>query len=109
MATTFTQVIERARAKINDDDADRWTPEDALRDANDGIAAMLALRPDIFFGRTLKVDGDYAAGEAIPMDGRFALMLEDWLIHRAEYVDDEGASGTRSMSALQFFQGRLTG
>lgn len=111
MATTFQQVIDRARAKVNDADADRWTAAHALSDANTGILALLNLRPDIFFGAltTLNVDGTFAAADDLPCDGRYALMLEDWLIHRAEFVDDEGASGARSGAALQFFQARLTG
>lgn len=109
MAVTFQQVIDRARTKLNDADKVRYADADALKDAQAGILAMLDLRPDIFFGTlgTVNVEGTYSINENVPMNGRYTLMLEDWIVHRAEFVDDEGASGTRSAAALQFFQGRL--
>lgn len=110
MAVTFQTLIDRARLKVNDADKDRWPDADALKDANAGVSAMLNLRPDIFFGQlaTLNVDGGYTIGQSVPVNGRFTLMLEDWLIHRSQFVDDEGTSNSRSMAALQFFQSRLT-
>lgn len=110
MAVDFQTVIDRARAKLNDADKDRYTDPAALADANDGILAMLNLRPDIFFGQfgTVNVDGGYQLEDPVPVNGRYMLMLQDWIIHRAEFIDDESAEGTRSVSALQFFQGRLT-
>jgi hypothetical protein len=110
MAVTLQQVIDRARQSLNDDDKVRYTDAQAAVDGNDGLLAMLNLRPDIFFGQlaTFNTDSAIALATALPIDTRYTLMLQDYIIHRAEYKNDESANDGRSVSALQFFQARLT-
>lgn len=109
MAVTFQTVINRARLQWNDADKIRYPDEDAIVWANEGINAMLLVRPDLFFGSlsTLNTDGGYVLPDALPFNTAYTQVFEDWLTFRAEYGEDENHNSGRAASAKGFFEARM--
>ena len=112
-APTLQAVIDLARETMNDEDKVRVTDATALKYANDGLDEIFLIRPDAFIGSfsaAALTDGNqWALGDTMPVDGRLRRVLADYIIARAELMDDEHVSSGRAAALAGFFEKRLAG
>lgn len=106
-AQTYQTVLDLARESLNDADKDRYSDATLLKHANDGTDEMFSLRPDLFLGfysLDFATNGaQFALGDTLPFDSRFKRHLADYIVFRAEMVDDEHVvSGRAELSAKLF-------
>lgn len=109
---TLQNLIDSARISLNDDTKDRWSDSDMLSYAQDGLAAIFNLRPDLFIGQFSSFDVyglTLASDFPIPApDGnRFCVDLKDYMIFAAHQKDSEWSDDGKSMNAFTFFAKRL--
>lgn len=97
MAVTVQNICDRARILLKDADKDRYADDDSditlpslRRFVNDGVIALRANRPDLFIGSfTALPDGTLALGASVPLDDMVIPSLVDYVVGRAESLDDE--------------------
>ncbi|MEK6244019.1 MAG: hypothetical protein AABM33_05905 [Pseudomonadota bacterium] len=109
MAVTVQQVCDRARAFLKDAAKDRY-PDDitdptqpSLRQfVNDGVQALFANRPDLFLGSysALPADGALALATAVPVPDFIIPSMVDWVVARAESLDDEYTVDQRAQAFM---------
>jgi hypothetical protein len=106
---TIQECIDIARIDLNDDDKERYRDaEHMLRHAREGVAVMLNMRPDLFFGNYDLDPYALALSDPIPFEVQYAPALQEYLVMRAQRKDDDYVnSGAVTLSA-QFFERRLS-
>jgi hypothetical protein len=104
MANTMQDVCDRARVSLHDDDKTRYADADLINYGNAAVAHILTVRPDLAFGSyTAAAHGDYALTDTFPLPYRFMRVVSDYVVSRAESVDDQYASDGRSAQFGQLF------
>lgn len=101
MAVTVQQVCDRARVFLKDADKDRYDDPTLVQFVNDGVIALRANRPDLFIGQfdTLP-DGTLALSANLPLDNMVIPSMVDWLVARAESVEDEYTVDQRAQAFM---------
>lgn len=90
MAFTAQQVCDRARTFLNDADKVRVPDATLLQYVNDAILVLSVNRPDLFLGSYKDLPkGDLALAGEIPLEDRFIPAVADWVVARAESIEDE--------------------
>jgi hypothetical protein len=106
-----SEIVSIARQMTNDEDPEAYRVSFAEFELwlREGIAAMYSLRPDIFIGQftTLFPQAVRLETDPLPVDEQFAPVLADWLVFRAESVDDEFVETSRAQATAQFFAARI--
>ena len=108
MPVTVQQVCDRARVFLKDAAKDRYADDDTdptqpslRRFVNDGVIALRANRPDLFIGQFNALpDGTLALGANLPLDSMVIPSLVDWLVARAESVEDEYTVDQRAQAFM---------
>lgn len=108
MATTLQQVVDLARATLNDDDKVRWPDAECLGYVQGALDAIYQIRPDLFIGQFTTFDSAaLGLGDPLPIEERYRRQIADYVISRAETKDDEAVNNNRAALAYQFFEERL--
>ena len=108
---TCQDVIDLARESLNDDGDDaerRWPDARCMKFLQDGLDAILEIRPDLFIGQfgTFK-SFDLVIGADFPLEGRYRRVVADYIIMRCEMGDEESVVSQRVKLAYDFFASRL--
>lgn len=104
MAYTYQTIIDLARIPLNDDDKVRYSDEQLLQFANQGILAISKRRPDLFIGQFSNLpDGEAALTDYFQIEPAYAQLLADWIVGRAEMTDDEHADSGRASVFVNLF------
>lgn len=98
MATTFQQLIDRARYTLKDDDKIRYPDAEMLVYANLYLGTLRRDRPDAFVGLGLlgATLTTYVIGDTFPLSTDFEQPLIDYAIGRAEAKNAESGDEGRA-------------
>jgi len=105
---TFQSVIDDARVFLKDADKVRYTDANLLTYANDVVRECKRIRPDFFLGSYSTVLGTFALTDTVPIPIEYHQFLKDFIIGRAEMVDDEYANESRAVALLIRFKNGMT-
>ena len=105
---TFQSVIDEARVFLKDSDKTRYTDAILLNYANDVVRECKRIRPDFFLGSYSSVLSTFALGDTVPIPIEYHQYLKDFIVGRAELVDDEYANETRGVALLVRFKNGMT-
>ena len=97
---TFQSVIDDARVFLKDSDKNRYTDANLLTYANDVVRECKRIRPDFFLGSYSSVLATFILGDTVPIPIEYHQFLKDFIIGRAEMVDDEYANESRAVAFL---------
>jgi hypothetical protein len=97
---TFQNVIDNARVFLKDADKVRYTDAQMLVYANEAVREARRLRPDFFFGTYATALSTYALSDTFPLPDEYSLYVSDFLVGRAEMVDDEYANESRAIGLM---------
>lgn len=112
MAFTVQQVLDLARAPLNDTLKTRYSDTLLLSYYNAGVLHIYELRPDVLIGTygTAYVPVLLAnLSAAFPLSDRFALPLADYIGGRAEMRDEDAASSGRAQALMKLFSDEVRG
>lgn len=106
MAFTFQQIVDRARAPLNDSDKDRYTDAALLVYAQDAYLLLRRYRPDLLLSNwssptdfsTLNLGSDFPYA-----DDTFLPAVADYVTARAEMIDDEHVLKERAQLFYSLF------
>lgn len=104
---TFQNIIDRARIDLNDADKTRYTDSQLLVYANDAVQEMLRYRPDFKLGSYTTAVPTYTLSETVPIPDRYVMLLQHYIVFRAEMRDDEYAVEGRAAAFLGRFEKEL--
>jgi hypothetical protein len=104
---TFQNIINDARVDLQDTDGTRYTDAQMIGYANDGVREMFRIRPDFRLGSYMTAVPTYAATDALPIPDQYRMLLEHYLVFRAEVRDDEYAVNGRASGFLARFEKEL--
>lgn len=107
MTVKFQDVADLARKTLNDVDKDRHTDADLLLYAIAGIKELRIVRPDLFIGQFLTLPDTFALTDVLPIDTMYMVALADYVIARAESMDDEHVGSGRAAMFYQMASGQL--
>jgi hypothetical protein len=97
VAFTYQNIVDLARIPLNDKDKVRYTDDQLLSFANQGMMAFAKRRPDVFVGQYNNMPaGNYALTDLFPVDVSYVQQIADWVTARAEMSDDEFADSGRA-------------
>jgi hypothetical protein len=105
---TFQSVIDDARVFLKDADKVRYTDANLLTYANDVVRECKRIRPDFFLGSYSSVLSTFVLGDTVPVPIEYHQFLKDFIIGRAEMVDDEYANESRAVALLIRFKNGMT-
>ena len=105
---TFQSVIDDARVFLKDSDKVRYTDANLLTYANDVVRECKRIRPDFFLGSYSSVLSTFVLGDTVPIPIEYHQFLKDFIIGRAEMVDDEYANESRAVALLIRFKNGMT-
>ena len=97
MASTFQQLIDRARFTLKDDAKVRYTDAELLVYANLGLGIIKRRRPDLFYGTFGTPLVTYALVDPYPLAPEEESRMCDYLIARSEAKNAEFADDSRSV------------
>lgn len=104
MAYTYQTIVDLARIPLNDTDKVRYSDNELLLFANQGMLAMSKRRPDLFVGQYHNLPtGEAALSDFLPVEPAYAQLVADWVTARAEMTDDEHANSGRAMAFVNLF------
>lgn len=103
MATLQT-VIDDARILLNDSDKNRYADSLLLKYANEAIAYAKRIRPDLFIGTFKTTLGTYALTDNTPLPPEYEFCLKDYVVGRANAIDDEYSLDGRAGAFNQNFK-----
>lgn len=103
MAYTMQQVIDLARAPLNDAGKVRYTDADLLLYANQAILRVRDRRPDLFLGRWLALPSNLVVGDNFPVRPELMSAVADYVTARAETRDDEFSETGRAVGYMAQF------
>jgi hypothetical protein len=111
MAITIQNVVDDARASLNDDDKTRWSDAECLEYAKAALDAIFQLRPDLFIGQfePLFDSEALALTSNFPIEERYRRQVADYIVMRAETKDDEAVVTQRAAGAFKYFTEMLLG
>lgn len=104
MAFTYQSVIDLARIPLNDSSKARYSDDQLLMFANQGMLQMLKRRPDLFMGQfNNPPNGESALADVFQLDPEYTQQIADYVTARAEMTDDEHADSGRASVFARFF------
>jgi hypothetical protein len=90
MAYTVQQVCDQARVFVKDAAKGRYDDPTMQQFVNDALLVLVSNAPHLFIGNFNALpDGRLALDKNIPLDDQYIPSLVDWVVARAESVDDE--------------------
>lgn len=90
--STNLQIIERARRQhLNDADAVTWTNDELFEHLVHGLRLLQSKRPDLYYGVPVETVPDLEIDDTFPLDGFVEPAIQDYVVARAQFKDDEYA------------------
>jgi hypothetical protein len=97
--------VDLARIPLNDSGKVRYTDDQLLAFANQGMMAISKRRPDLFIGQFNNLPkGENVLTDPLQIDPAFTQQIADWITARAEMTDDEHADSGRAGVFVRFFE-----
>ena len=112
MAFTVQQVLDLARAPLNDTLKVRYSDTLLLSYYNAGVLHLYEIRPDLQignYGTTYVQVLSTGLASAFPLSDRFAMPLADYIGGRAEMRDEDAASSGRAQALMKLFSDEVRG
>ena len=106
---TFQQLVDSASVILSDPTNTRYTEAQLLEYANEAVAEVRKIRPDLFFGSYTTALSTYSLASTVPIPVEYHAYLKDFIVHRAELRDDEYSVDGRSASMMNRFKMGLLG
>lgn len=103
MSVTVQSVLDLARLDLNDADKTRNPDADMLKYANDGIAKVLVMRPDLNWGNYATAYTDLAVTSAFPLSLEYRPAIANYIVMRCEASDDAFANEQRAIQGLKLY------
>jgi hypothetical protein len=104
VAFTYQNIVDLARIPLNDKDKVRYTDEQLLDFANQGMLMFSKRRPDAFIGQFNNLPtGEAALADPFPIDAEHSQTIADYVTARAEMTDDEHADSGRASVFARLF------
>lgn len=101
---TFTNLTDSARVLLNDVDKVRYSDVQLLEYANEAMAEVKRIRPDLFLGQYSTALPTYAGSQTVPVSAEYHQYIKDFVVSRAEFRDDEFTVDGRAATFLQKFR-----
>ena len=96
-------ICDLARLDINDDSKTRNTDANMIQFANDAIARILVMRPDLNFGNYATAYADVALTDNFPLSLEYRKPVSDFIVMCCETADDPFAVEQRAIQALTLY------
>ncbi|MDE2102202.1 MAG: hypothetical protein KGL39_33460 [Patescibacteria group bacterium] len=103
MTYLVQDVLDKARYALNDDAKVRQTDTALLSYFNDAILRVRNRRPDQFVGQWSSLPGNLIATNTFPLRDELVPAVADYIIGRAEAIDDEFVDDSRSAAFIAAF------
>lgn len=103
MAVTIQSVLDLARIDLNDADKTRNPDATLLAYANNAIAKIKVMRPDLNWGKFNVAYTDLALTDSFPFDLQYRDAVADYIVGCAEKSDDVFAIEQRAVQAMKLF------
>lgn len=103
MAVTIQSVMDLARGDLNDADKVRYADAELLKYANDGIARVKVMRPDLNWGNFATAYSDLLVTNDFPFGLEYRQPIADYIVAMAEKSDDPFAVEQRAVQGLKLF------
>ncbi len=101
---TCQDVITSARITLNDSvpltGQPRYSSTYLLQLLNDGLIELYGLRPDLRFGKYKDDVTSLTISAQFPHDGRERMAVEQYIVARAEFTEDQHVNSNRAQAAL---------
>jgi len=98
------EVVDLARASLNDNDKTRFSDTDCLKFSNVAISTVYKVRPDLRFGSYATSFTPLAIGDTFPLPYQFEAAVADYIGFRCELRDDEATSSNKAAIYGQLFE-----
>lgn len=105
---TMQNLVDLARAPLNDDDKVTWSDAELLGYANTALKVLLAKRPDLFLGQFSAPPVEKALVDTFPLDDRVYPVVADYVTGKAQFKDAEEAVRTAAQSFFTLAEGGMT-
>ena len=96
-------VVDLARLDVNDAEKTRNPDANMIRFANDAIARILVMRPDLNWGNYATGYTDLALGDNFPLGLEYRKPVSDFIVMCCETSDDPFAIEQRAVQALTLY------
>lgn len=108
MAFTYQDVVDLARIPLNDSGKARYSDEQLLMYANHGMLNAGKYRPDLFIGQFGNMpNGEALLTDAFQLGPEYAQVIADYVVTRAEMVDDEHADSGKAEVFGKLYTGEI--
>lgn len=107
--STMQDVIDLARIDLNDSGKVRWPDFDLLKHANAAVRQSFEMRPDLRLGSFATPFADLALAGEFPLPGEYFRAVADYIVARANAVDNEVAETSRSSVFMGSFDKQMVG
>lgn len=102
---TYQTVVDLARIPLNDEDKTRYSDAQLLAYANQAMLSYPKRRPDIFIGQYQSLpNGEAALADTFPIDSMYMQPVADYIVARAQMIDDEHANSGRAQAHVALFE-----
>lgn len=95
--------MDLARLDMNDDEKTRNSDAALLLYANDGIAKVKVMRPDLNWGNYTAQYADLSADDPFPFGLEYRPAIANYIVMRSEVSDDEFAVEQRAIQGLKLY------
>lgn len=100
---SIQSVMDLARLDMNDAEKTRNPDPVLLQYANDGIAQIKVMRPDLNWGNYTISYADLSATDPFPFALEYRPALANYIVMRAEASDDEFAVEQRAIQGMKLY------
>jgi hypothetical protein len=104
---SMQDIVDTARFELNDDDKERYSDGILLTFAQDGLATMKLIRPDLFLSNMSLDPTVLTLVSQFPLDLMYKPVLQDYVVMRAQRRNDEHVNSGHVTMMAKFFEGRL--
>lgn len=94
-------VMDLARIDIADTSSARYPDANLIRFANDAVAQVLVMRPDLNWGNYGTAYVDLVATSSFPLPNEYRRPVADFVIMSTQKADDEFAVQAKAVQAFQ--------
>lgn len=103
MTVTVQSVLDLARLDLNDVAKVRNPDANMIQFANDGIAKVLVMRPDLNWGNYSTAYADLTTASSFPLPLEYRPGIANYIVMRCETADDAFANEQRAIQGLTLF------
>ena len=100
---TMQSVMDLARLDLNDSEKTRNTDTNLLQYANNAIAKIKVMRPDLNWGNYTSAYADLTATDPFPFALEYRPAVANYIVMCAESSDDEFAIEQRAVQGMKLY------